>query len=360
VVHLGSNPAAAVKESASMFWLVRILAALSLSIWASAAYAGGELNIYNWANYTNPELIKKFEETYKIKVTLTDYDSNDTALAKIRAGGHGFDIVVPSANYVPIWIAEGLLLETRPDRMENFKNVEPKWADVPFDPGRRYTVPWQWGTVGLLVNTKYFKGDINTSKLIFDPPDEIKGKITLVPEMGDMMATAIMYAGGEPCSGDKMLLKKVRDMLLAAKKHWLSISYGSTDSAVQEDYWVGLEWNGGVFRARLKNPAIKFGYPREGYAIWMDNVAVLKDAKNIENAKLFQNFVMAPENAALISSFARFANAIKGSETFMPDDMKNAPEIVIPKEFEAMGKFIPACPPEVNDLYTKIWTEVLN
>ena len=106
----------------------------------ATAFADGELNIYNWGDYTNPDLIKKFEEAYKVKVTITDYDSNDTALAKVKAGGHGFDIVVPSANFVPTWIDEGLL-ETRPDQMENFQNVDPRWIDVPFDPGRHYTVP---------------------------------------------------------------------------------------------------------------------------------------------------------------------------------------------------------------------------
>jgi spermidine/putrescine transport system substrate-binding protein len=334
-------------------------AALITTLLPAEALAAGELQIFNWGNYTNPELIAKFERTHDVKVTITDYDSNDTALAKVRAGGHGYDIVVPSANYVPVWIKEGLLLETRPDQMPNFKHVDPKWADVAFDPGRRYTVPWQWGTVGVLVNTKHYKGDINTWKLIFDPPDEVKGKVTLVPEMGDVMASAIMYAGGDPCSDDLDLLKRVRDMLLAAKPHWLSIDYGSIEKSVQEDYWIGLEWNGGVFRARLQNPAIRFGYPREGYPIWMDNVAVLKDARNVENARLFQDFVMDPENAAMISAFARFANAIPASAQYMPEDMRDAPEVVIPKEFEAAGRFIPACKPETNDLYSKIWTEVL-
>ena len=125
----------------------------SVLAFAGSGCAEGELNIYNWGDYTSPELIKKFEEAHKVKVTVTDYDSNDTALAKVRAGGHGFDIVVPSANYVPIWVKEGLLLEARPDQMENFKNVDPRWVDVPWDPGRHYTVPWQWGVSAASAST---------------------------------------------------------------------------------------------------------------------------------------------------------------------------------------------------------------
>ena len=86
-----------------------LLAGGALAFSATAALADGELNIFNWGNYTNPDLIKKFEEKYKVKVTITDYDSNDTALAKIKAGGHGFDIVVPTHSHVGIYIAEGLL-----------------------------------------------------------------------------------------------------------------------------------------------------------------------------------------------------------------------------------------------------------
>ncbi|MEL6236947.1 MAG: extracellular solute-binding protein, partial [Pseudomonadota bacterium] len=93
------------------------MASLTALALAAGPALAQELNIYNWGNYTNPKLIEKFEAETGIKVTITDYDSNDTALAKVKAGGHGFDIVVPSNGYIPIWVGEGLLLETRPDQM---------------------------------------------------------------------------------------------------------------------------------------------------------------------------------------------------------------------------------------------------
>ncbi|PLX39506.1 MAG: putrescine/spermidine ABC transporter substrate-binding protein [Hyphomicrobiales bacterium] len=324
----------------------------------AVANAAGELNIYNWGNYTNPELIKKFEEKFDVKVTVTDYDSNTTALTKVEAGGHGFDIVVPSANYVPVFVSKGLLLEARPDEMENFKNVSERWRDVPWDPGRHYTVPWQWGTTGVAVNTKAYSGDPNTSSIFLDPPEELVGKVNVVPEMSDVMGLAILYAGGEPCTEDKTVLKKVRDILMAAKPKWMSMDYGMTEKLSNNDVMASVNWNGSTFRARLNNPDVVYGYPKEGYVVWMDSVAILKDAKNVDNAKTFMNFIMEPENAAMISSFARYANGIDGSDAFMPDDMKTAPEINVPAEFAAAGTFLPTCSADAQKLYTAIWTEL--
>ena len=190
----------------------------------------------------------------------------------------------------------------------------------------------------------------------------MKGKINVVPEMNDVMYarhSAIM--GGKPCTDDKEVLKKVRDKLVEAKPKWMAMDYGNIEK-IRQGRHVGrrqLE-RLDLPHARLQNPDISLWLSRrKAIRIWMDSVAVLKDAKNVENAKLFQNFIMDPENAAMISAFARYANGIKGSEPFMPADMKDAPEIVIPRRVQGGGHVQHACPPEVNEIYTKIWTELL-
>ncbi|WP_150525657.1 extracellular solute-binding protein [Roseibium sediminis] len=337
----------------------RLLSAVAaIALLPAVAQAEGELNIYNWGNYTSPEMIKKFEDTYNVKVTITDYDSNDTALAKVRAGGHGFDIVVPSANYVPIWVNEGLLLEARPDQMENFKNVDERWVNVPWDMGRDYTVPWQWGLTGITVDTSVYKGDINTSSIFLDPPAELVGKINVAPEMNDVLFATIRYFGGEWCTTDKEVLKKVRDKLVEAKPKWIAMDYGTIEKFASRDYAAAYYWNGAAMRAREKNTDVRFGFPKEGFPFFMDSVAILADAKNPENAKLFMNFIMDPENAAMISNFAKYSNGIKGSEAFMDPAMKDAPELVVPSEFQEAGAFLQSCAPEVNEFYAKIWTDV--
>ncbi len=335
-------------------------AAIGLTLLASTglARADGVLNIYNWGNYTSPDVIKKFEEKYNVKVTITDYDSNDTALAKVRQGGTGYDIAVPSQTFVPIWIKEGLVLETDPGKMENFKNVAPEWANPDFDPGRKYTVPWAWGTIGVVVNTDAYKGPANSWGIIFNTPDELKGKVNVVPEMNDVIFAALKYLGAAQCTDDKAVLKKVRDLLVAAKPNWIAMEYNTIEKMGAGDFKATSDWNGSALRQRLANPAIHFNYPKEGYGLWSDNVVVLKEAKNVENAKLFQNFIMDPEVAAGLSAFHRYANGIAGSDKYMPADMKDAPEVVIPADVKPLGELQRLCSPEAQDLYTKIWTEL--
>ena len=336
-----------------------LLGSVALALLAGQAGAEGVLNIYNWGNYIAPDLIAKFEKEHDVKITVTEYDSSDTALAKIQAGGHGFDIWIGSAAYLPIYAQEGLLLDSQPNQMENFHNLDPRWVDVEFDPGRSYSVPWLWGTVGISVNTDVYKGDINTAALIFDTPAELKGKVNVVPEMRDVIGLAIFYLGGtDMCTDDKEMLLRVRDLLVKAKEDWISMDYGTLEQMINGDYGATMDWNGPAMRERLQNPAVKYGYPVTGYPTWMDNAAILADAQNGDNAKLFLNFMMDPENAAILSNFTRYANGVAGSETFMDKQMLDAPEIKVPAEFADATYFARTCSPEIEKMYSRIWTDV--
>ncbi|QCP85946.1 extracellular solute-binding protein [Cereibacter sphaeroides] len=337
---------------------MRHLAAAALLLASTSLAGAAELNLYNWGNYTSPELLAKFEKETGIKVTVTDYDSNDTALAKIEAGGHGFDLVVPSANYVGIFRDKGLLTELDLSKIPNHANIAPEWADVDWDPGRAHSVPWQWGTTAISVNTAVYKGDINTSAVWLEVPDELKGKVNVVPEMNDVVALATMYVGGEPCSEDLEVLKKARDLLIAAKPDWISMDYGATEKLSNNDWAASVNWSGSSMRARLANPDVAYGYPREGFITFMDSVALLRDAKNVEEAYSFLNFILEPENAAMISAFARYSPGVAGAAEFLPEDMKTAPEVVIPAEFADKGIFLPACSPKAQEYITAIWTEL--
>lgn len=337
----------------------KLLSATALLLATSSlASAEGTLQLFNWGNYTSPELLAKFEAETGIKVTVTDYDSNDAALAKVEAGGSGFDLVVPSANYIPIWVEKGLIVPLDNSKLANKGNIAPEWQNVPWDEGRAYSIPWQWGSTGIAVNTSVYGGDINTSDVFLNVPAELKGKINVVPEMNDIVNLAIMWAGGEPCTEDTEVLKKARDALVAAKADWISMDYGATEKLSNNDWAASVNWNGSTMRARLANPDVKYGYPKEGYPLFMDSVALLADAQNVEEAYKFLDFIMVPENAAMISAFARYANGIAGSDAFMPEDMKTAPEVVTPEEFKAAGKFLPVCSAKATEYVTAIWTEL--
>jgi spermidine/putrescine transport system substrate-binding protein len=259
---------------------------------------------------------------------------------------------------IKIMIGQDLLAKVEPNKMDNFKNLDPRWVDVWWDPGRSYSVPWQWGTTAFSVDTDVYKGDINTLALMFDPPPELQGRINMLNDMNDVINAGLRYLGYERCNGNPDQLREVTELLLNAKQYWRTMDYSTIEKLTSRDVDLSQNWNGAAMRAREQRPTLRYAYPKEGFTGWMDNVAVLKDAPNMENAKLFVNFVMAPENAALISNFARYANGIKGSEAFMDPEMAKAPEII---GYEGAGtpEFVPPCPQEVQEMYTKIWNNLL-
>jgi spermidine/putrescine transport system substrate-binding protein len=324
---------------------------------AGSALADGELHIYNWGDYTNPKLIEKFEKAFNVKVSLDSYDSNETMLSKVRAGNSGYDIVVPSDYTVKIMADEGLLEKTEPNAMPNFKNMKPEFVDVYWDSGRHYSVPWQYGMTNFVVDTAKYKGDIDSLSILFNPPEELKGQINVLDDVNSLTHAAERFVGAPRCGADKANLKKVSDALMAAKPNWKTFSYDTIVKMTAGDVAVSQTWNGAAYRIRQKLPTAKFAFPKEGIEGWMDNVSVLKGAKNVENAKAFQNFVMDPENAALISEFAGYDNGIVNGLAALPKEFADAPELHLPAGAPT-PEFVPPCSPDVIEIYNKIWTKL--
>lgn len=333
-----------------------ILAAAGIS---TAAQAAGNLSIYHWFEYMPQELLDEFAEEHDIDVTLDTYDSNEAMLASLKAGKLGsYDVAVPGDYMVEILAQEGMLDTFERSELRNFGNIDPKWVDVSFDPGRRSSIPYQWGSTSFSVNLDDYDGDIDTLGLIFDPPPELSGKINVLDSQGEVLALASIYLGIPQCTSDRTQLRQLNDLVLSAKPHWASFgSDVAKDVLVSGDVSVGMIWSGFAAKAREEGAPIQYAFPKEGYVVWMDNVVLLKDAPNRENAIKFMDFLLEPEHAAAVTNFAKYTDGVSGSSVFYSESVRNSPESNPPPT--PTGTFVQACDrQEVQEVYDEIWTSL--
>jgi spermidine/putrescine transport system substrate-binding protein len=337
--------------------MTRFLTATSaLCLLAGAAQAEGNLSIYHWFEYIPQELLDKFSAETGITVTMDTYDSNEAMLASLKAGKMGqYDVAVPGDYMVAIMAGEGLLDTFAPADLANFGNIAPQWMDVPFDPGRQSSIPYQWGSTSFAVNLDAYSGDISSLSTIFNPPEELKGKINVLDSQGEVLVLGSLYLGIPQCSTDKEQLKALSDMLVAAKANWASFgSDTAKDVLVSGDASAGMIYNGFAAKAKAEGAKIQYVYPKEGHVVWMDNVVLLKDAPNRDNALKFMNFLLDPENAAAVTNYAAYSSGVTGVEAFLLDEIKNSPETNPPAD-AAPGSFIAVCDAETQALYDAIW-----
>ncbi|MCX7645502.1 MAG: extracellular solute-binding protein [Rhodobacteraceae bacterium] len=325
---------------------------------ATPAFAEGELKLYNWFEYIPQELLDKFEAETGIDVTMDTYDSNEALLAALKAGKLGqYDLAVPGDYMVRIMADEGLLDTIAEGELANRGNIDPQWLDVPFDPGRRHSIPYQWGSTAFAVNRDVYQGDISTLGIIFDPPEELRGRINVLDSQGEVLTLGSIYLGIPQCTQDRAQLKALSDMLMAAKAHWAS--FGSDiakDVLVSGDAAAGMIYNGFAAKARAEGANVEYAFPREGYVVWMDNVVLLKDAPNRANALKFMDFLLEPENAAAVTNYAAYAPGVLGTEPFLDPAITEAPENNPPEGQK--GFFIEACDEATQRLYDAIWTNL--
>lgn len=332
--------------------------ALAFSLLATPALAEGDLRVYHWFEYIPQELVDKFTAETGINVTVDTYDSNESMLANLKAGRLGtYDVAVPGDYMVAIMASQDLLDSFTPEELPNFDNIEDEWLDVPFDQGRKHSIPYQWGSTAFSVNRDVYDGDIGSLAILFDPPSELSGRINVLDSQGEVLALASMYLGIPQCTQDREQLSQLMDMLNEAKTHWAS--FGSDiakDVLVSGDAAAGMIYNGFSAKARAEGANVEYSYPKEGAVVWMDNVVLLKDAPNRENALKFMDFLLDPENAAAVTNYAAYTAGVEGTEPFLADEIKNSPENNPPEG--AKFEFVEACDEETQRLYDTIWTNL--
>jgi spermidine/putrescine transport system substrate-binding protein len=336
---------------------IALAAAMLGAITTTALADAGELHIYNWTDYTSDEMIKKFEAETGIKVTIDTYDSNETALAKLSSGAAGYDVMIISNDFVPIFVKQKLFQEVDAAAMPNFKNVDPKWQHRSWDPDAKYTVPWVWGTTSYSVDTAVYKGPTDSLKPLFDPPAELKGKVGMFGSPTEVMSLALVYLGKDQCNSNPADLKEL-DALLEAQKPFVKVynSDGIVERQVAGETVMHEQWSGKALATRQQKSTVKYVYPKEGVVGWMDNVAVPTTAPNVENAKKFLNFLMDPENIALQQKYTGYQSAIAGSNKYLAADIGGSPEFNPPADLKI--SFAPSCDEKAIRAYDRIWTNL--
>jgi spermidine/putrescine transport system substrate-binding protein len=332
-------------------------AALALAAGPGPAQAAGQLLLYTWTDYTAPELIRKFEGETGIKVTVDTFDSNETLLAKLKGGGAGYDIVVLSSDFVPIFAKEKLIQRIDASKLPGFDNIAPRWRDPPWDPHRDYSIPYQWGVTAYAVNTRFVREPADSLKLLFEPPAEARGKVGMMGSPSEVVSLAEVYLGLPPCQTSADNMKKVADLL--AQQAPAVRNYNSDGIIEREssgETWIHEVWNGDAARARLNNPDVRFVFPKEGVVGWMDNIAIPTGAKDPDSAHAFVDFMLKPENAAISSNFTHYASALTGAPALYDAAMKASPELDVPEGVKIA--FTPACPEAATRLMDRVWTRL--
>ena len=340
--------------------LIAAASAAALLAGATAAKAEGELFLYNWSNYFPPELLTKFEEETGIAVTLDVYDSNETMLAKLQAGAGGYDVIVPSGYMVAILIEEGLAQRIDTFEMANgSKIVAPH--DAPFfDPERLYSAPYMWGTTGVTYNSERVGGELEESwKEVFEPRPELQGQIAMLNDEVEVYNAAAYYLGFDKCTEAPEEAQAILDLLEAQKPHVkMYQSDGTIDRMISGEVIMHHQWNGASHRTSAELPSAVYIYPEEGITFWTDNFMIPTDAPNAENARIFVNWMLAPENAAVASNFTGYMNAIEGSSDYLDEALKANPAVNMPAEFAERLRPSIDCSVQARELRNRVWTRL--
>jgi spermidine/putrescine transport system substrate-binding protein len=330
---------------------------LTGSAWAQK----NKLNLYIWSEYIDPEIVADFEKKFDCKVTIDLYEDNESMLSKLEQGGVSlYDICVPSDYIVPVLIKRKLVQPLRHENIPNLKNVEPKFANPPFDPGNKYSAPYQWGTVGIYIREEEGKPLEETWGLVFDPKKQ-PGSFLLIDSMRECFSAALRYLGHSVNTTDPEVLKQARDLLLEAKRRSQGFEggVGGKNKVLARQTTMAIVYNGDAVRGmnEAAGAGTRYFVPKEGGEIWLDNMLIPAKAPNRDMAEKFINYILDPQVGAKLSNFNQYATPNKAARPFInPDDLKN-PAIYPPPEMMPKLEFLKDLGRKTR-LYDELWTQV--
>lgn len=317
--------------------------------------------LYTWVEYIDPAIKDMFKEECGVEVIETNFDSNETLLATLQAGGASYDIIVPSDYMVQIMIEEGLLVEMDWDIVFNIKHMDNLNVNQYFDPEQKYTVPYFWGTSGFAVDTNVVTEYEPSWKMMFDPDSPWCGRISMLDDQREALGAALMYLGYSLNSTNPTELEEAKQLLIQQSK-----CVKAYDSQTNDDLIISGEtvlahiWTGDAILAG--DPAfggregIVYVIPEEGCVVWQDNLAIPINAPNPYTAMVFINYLHYPEIAAQNAQFVGYGSPNESAKALIDPDMLANEGIYPPPEVEARLQWIE----DVGDalqLYDRIWTE---
>ncbi|MCU9946514.1 polyamine ABC transporter substrate-binding protein [Pseudomonas sp. PDM13] len=334
------------------------------------------LHVYNWSDYIAPETVEKFTKETGIKVVYDVFDSNETLEAKLLAGKSGYDIVVPSNNFLAKQIKAKVYQPLDKSKLPNWKNLDPdllKTVEVS-DPGNQYAFPYMWGSIGIGYNVDKVKavlGDkapVDSWDLLFKPENIEKLKscgVSFLDSPTEILPIALHYLGYSPVSQDPKQLKEAEALFLKIRPH---VTYFHSSKYISDlangNLCVAVGYSGDVYQAKSRADEAKAGVkvayniPKEGAGTFFDMVAIPADAANPDAAYAFMNFLMKPEIMAEITNFVQFPNGNAAATPLVDEAIRTDPGIYPSKETMAKLYAFPDLPAKVQRVMTRTWTTI--
>lgn len=331
-----------------------------------------ELRVYNWADYIDPDLLDEFKQEFGVTVVLDIFPANEDMIAKIRAGGAGYDVVVPTDYAVQIMADDGLLAKLDKTLLPNMAHLDPELLDKYFDAGNAYSVPYLYGTTGIAYNQARLAElgvpPPDSWAALFDPAQAQKYPqlFSMLDDERETPGAALKYLGKSLNTTDPAALEQAKQALLAQKP--LLAAYNSSDvnrKLAGDEYVIAHAFSGDAMQAHSGlegefegNPDIQFVIPKEGGTIWMDNLAILADSPNAYTAHVFINYLLRPEVAARNAEYVGYLTPNKDAVPLLSQETKDlyaqgfAPDAATIERLEWIERN------EQAAAFTDLWTAV--